>query len=226
MRIGRPQRWARDPRAGWFAVAGIGFAMCFAALVLYLASPVARPIDRMVSSWLWGYRVPWLTAVAMAFTFLAGSGVVGTLTAVSAIALAAAHRVRAALYVVFSVVPGWLLALALKAFLARPRPHGVAIVPLPSDFSMPSGHTTAAALLYGALAVVVIFNVDSSVARRLAVTVAPILALGVAVSRVYLGVHWFGDVVAALLFSAAWLSFTTVAYLGSVVEQGRSSAGE
>ncbi|TLM78851.1 MAG: phosphatase PAP2 family protein [Actinobacteria bacterium] len=224
MRLGRPQRWERDPRAGWLAAFGIAFAVGFAVVAGLLASPVANPVDAAVSAWIRYFRYPALTSIALALTLLASAYVVIPATVIASAWLGFTGRMRAAMYVLFSVVPGWLVASVLKLVFHRERPQGVSLVPMPADFSLPSGHTVAAALLYGSLAVVVVFNLDSSAARRTAVTLASVLVTGVALSRVYLGVHWVGDVLAALLFAAAWLSFTTIAYLGSIVEQRRAGA--
>lgn len=86
----------------------------------------------------------------------------------------------------------------LKALVDRVRPAqahiGItALVPIPSSASFPSGHAVSAFAAAGALAVLV---------PRLRVP-GLLLAAAVAVSRVYLGVHYWSDVLAGAVLGLA-----------------------
>ena len=86
----------------------------------------------------------------------------------------------------------------LKDFIQRPRPcHVVADVHLLSKcthtFAMPSGHASNMFALAGVAWA-------ASVGWRWAM---PILAIGVAYSRIYLGVHYPGDVVLGAVWGSA-----------------------
>jgi undecaprenyl-diphosphatase len=91
-----------------------------------------------------------------------------------------------------------LIAQGLKRTVTRPRPSGLsfeALVEAPDQFSFPSGHAIAAS----SLAFVYAWHVP---------TLAPgllLIATLVAVSRVRLGVHYPGDVIAgqAIAFGGA-----------------------
>ena len=86
------------------------------------------------------------------------------------------------------------VAPAAKLLLDRPRPEWAHPILNVSSASFPSGHAAAAAAAATAL---------SLLARRAVVTVtAGVLALAVAASRVFLGVHYLSDVVAGLLLGA------------------------
>ncbi|HTS95593.1 MAG TPA: phosphatase PAP2 family protein [Streptosporangiaceae bacterium] len=83
--------------------------------------------------------------------------------------------------------------------IARPRPPAAQWLTEPEGFSLPSRHTTLAALTAGAL--VRALGVGGRPGRA-----APLLAAaGVGASRVCLGVHWPGDVLAGWAFAEAWL---------------------
>jgi membrane-associated phospholipid phosphatase len=90
----------------------------------------------------------------------------------------------------------------LSRVIARPRPPEDAWLAEPEGFSLPSKHTTLAALSVGAAL------------RGLGVRGAPahaataLAAAGVGTSRVCLGVHWPADVVAGWLFAVGWLHLT------------------
>jgi undecaprenyl-diphosphatase len=129
----------------------------------------------------------------------------------------------AAIYIVMTVPFGWLLGnYVIKNIIQRPRPSGVNIAPISADFSMPSGHSLGAFLLLATVCVVVMLNVPAGRhMKRWLAAVSAVLIIAVGLSRVYLGVHWFGDALGAWLLGGAWWSFTTATYFGSVTEQRR-----
>jgi undecaprenyl-diphosphatase len=223
--IGRQRGWQRDPRIGWLAVACFGAAVVFAGMAVFLASPAAHPIDAALSAAVRMLRNPALTRLAIATTALGGFFPVAIVTALTTVWLMLRHHRSSAVFMMFAVAPGWLVSSVLKTIVARPRPQSVAIVDLPIDFSLPSGHAVAAALCYGAVAIVVALNVRSLGWRIGVIGACTLVILGVGFSRVYLGVHWVGDVIAAWLFAAAWLSGCTISLLGSVTERVRFVPG-
>jgi undecaprenyl-diphosphatase len=129
-------------------------------------------------------------------------------------------------------IPVFLLAVILgdsfvtntvKGIVDRSRPtidpHAVALGP-----SFPSGHSSTAAALFAALALLA-GRKRSPGARAILVGVAVGLAVAVACSRVLLDLHWVSDVVAGLTLGWAWFALCAIAFggwalrLGAVVEQ-------
>ncbi len=80
----------------------------------------------------------------------------------------------------------------LKNFVARTRPYElvnglIALIPYPTDFSFPSGHTAAS------FAAAVVFYKE--LPRKYGIP-ALVVAVLIALSRLYLGVHYPSDVLA------------------------------
>jgi undecaprenyl-diphosphatase len=100
-----------------------------------------------------------------------------------------------------------LLTIVLKNLIRRPRPVAAAEFLNGTTFSFPSGHALGSLVGYGMLAYVVgSMWVDTRRGRlRLAIAVA-VLVVAIGVSRLYLGVHYFSDVIAGYAVGVLWLS--------------------
>lgn len=223
MSVGRLQR---DPRTGWsaFALAAFGALGLFILVVLLAAAwPLFVQPDAVLSAAVRATRNPALTGVARAFTLLASTPVVVPVTVALMGWMAFRRNWAAVLYVFMTIAVGWFIGNdVIKNIIARPRPVGVNIISMPADFSMPSSHSLAAFLMFTTICVVVMLNLPTGnhMKRWLAI-VSAVLIFAVGFSRVYLGVHWVGDVIAAWLLGAAWWGFTTTTYFASVTEEKR-----
>ncbi|MCF4983464.1 bifunctional DedA family/phosphatase PAP2 family protein [Pseudomonas syringae] len=114
------------------------------------------------------------------------------------IVLAVARQWRHAAFALTATLGTAIANGILKTFFARARPE-VLLEPL-TTYSMPSGHSSAAFALFMTLAVLA----GRGQPVRLRVTwmfVAGIPALAIALSRVYLGVHWPTDILAGMLLA-------------------------
>jgi len=118
---------------------------------------------------------------------------------------------RTAGYLLAAVAAGSLFNTLIKVAIHRTRPSPDLYAGW-SNFSFPSGHSTVNAALYGFIAFLACRHL--SMVGRMAVAVPTTLfVLAIAVSRVYLGAHWFSDVSAGLTFAALWLTVLMIAYL-------------
>ncbi len=131
-------------------------------------------------------------------------------------ALLAIRRPMLAFRVAFASGIGGLLVAQLKLFFHRARPLDQ-VVPA-TGYSLPSGHAFASTVLYGMLAYLVWRLVRAPAVRWAAVAAAVVVAGAVGLSRIYLNVHYFTDVVAGWAMGAAWLS--TVLAAVHVAEHG------
>jgi undecaprenyl-diphosphatase len=188
-----------DPGTSTLLVMGLA-AIALGAAFLSLAEDVfmreqVTRMDAAVSTLVQGWRTPRLDAVMIAITSL-GDGVVIIAVLVAVTAWLVAHRRR-------KLFGGLVLTMALAA-IAVPLVKRLLIVPRPIDlytgsdaFSFPSGHATAAAALYAALAWLATHN--AALRWKIAgFTLAGVLIAAIAVSRIYLAAHWPSDVLAGL----------------------------
>jgi undecaprenyl-diphosphatase len=112
------------------------------------------------------------------------------------------------------VLAGWLAAFAgggvldtaLKLIIRRPRPEYAAAFLHGQSFSFPSGHAMGSLVGYGMLAyLLIVFWAERRSIRVAVVIAATVLVVGIGFSRLYLGVHYFSDVVAGYAAGVVWL---------------------
>jgi membrane protein DedA with SNARE-associated domain/membrane-associated phospholipid phosphatase len=100
---------------------------------------------------------------------------------------------------------GGLLDVALKQVFHRTRPTWDVPLLTARGWSFPSGHAMGSLVAYGMLAYLLSREVHGR--RRLAVIAcATLLVLLIGLSRMYLGVHYFSDVIGGYGAGAVWLA--------------------
>lgn len=110
------------------------------------------------------------------------------------------HRPIEALSILIAFGGAVIINTLLKLIFARPRPGLFPPLVVESGFSFPSGHVTASVAVYGFLAVLLWRNKRYGWALFSGAWI-----LMVAVSRIYLGVHYPSDTIAAIAFTCLWL---------------------
>jgi membrane-associated phospholipid phosphatase len=140
---------------------------------------------------------PAFTRFMWLVTLTGDTVVMTTLVLTAAALLLVLGRRREALVLVPLMILVPLGGDLLKSLTGRPRPPAAeALIAMPHQPSMPSGHALAALAFYGTLALFVI-RAGTRSRWSTAAIVALFCAAGAAgFSRVYLGVHWPTDVLA------------------------------
>ena len=158
--------------------------------------------DAPVAAWFVSHRTQELTAIASTATqfgdpskILLYAGVVATIMWLRE------RNPERPLIVIAVVVLAVTTNPVFKGWVQRARPATETHLVTANDYAFPSGHATATAAF---ACVLVALTAGSHPIRRLAVTVAAIVAIGIiALTRMYLGVHWLTDVAAGTLVGCA-----------------------
>jgi undecaprenyl-diphosphatase len=168
-------------------------------------------LDVELAHWLHAHATTAMTGFMLFITHL--HGIAGC--AVMALMLAAYFHMRKQYYwllTVAVVVPGGMLInVLLKYSFQRARPSFDDPLLTLATYSFPSGHTANATLLYGVLACWLVMRFRG-VGQRAAIIAGAVLMVAlVALSRMYLGVHYLSDVLAAFAEGCAWLAVCVTA---------------
>jgi undecaprenyl-diphosphatase len=206
--VPRTVSWRRDPRSGLLVIAcgiaGVSFVVLTAAV---LQLPAFLSFDARISELIRGISLPGLESVARFFTTLGSFPVLGALTLATSVYLYLRGRRAEALLLLVTVPLGALLGEGMKLVIHRVRPAlEFARIAIPGTYGFPSGHALSATTFFGTLGFVAL--IGERRLRRSVVIVATCTAaaLLVGLSRVYLGVHFMGDVVGGWLLGAAWVT--------------------
>ncbi|WP_164546387.1 phosphatase PAP2 family protein [Corynebacterium hylobatis] len=143
-------------------------------------------------------RHPLLVDAAVALSAVTRPLAVTALSLVVAALLA--WRWRPVLVLPLSVIAAGLVGHALKPVIGRERPPEEFRLVVETNHAMPSGHATGMAAL---AMVLTLWWWPRGGWWRLPVAGVWVLAVTVSWTRLYLGVHWFSDVLAGLILGGA-----------------------
>jgi undecaprenyl-diphosphatase len=150
---------------------------------------------------------------------LGGAAVLGPLAVVMCLAVVRRDRlVAVATFLLLSVGGQFAVVDLIKWIVDRARPNIDRLTGF-SGPSFPSGHAAASAASFAAFALLLgIGRAPRTKATLAAVAVA--LAVGIASSRVFLGVHWLTDVLGGLAFGWTWFAVCSIAFGGRLLHFG------
>jgi undecaprenyl-diphosphatase len=148
-------------------------------------------------------RTPAQTTIAHTLSWIGSGYVVFPLTFVCGAILYFGGRRWRALAVGLCTVGAVVIADLDKLLVGRPRPpvHHLEKV---TTGSFPSGHSAHSAAFVTALLLALFATYRPRWLKTAAATAGAVLVVGIAASRVYLGVHYPSDVVFGVLLGTAW----------------------
>ena len=190
----------------------IGFLVSALALWIFLGitkdvlhnDPITQ-LDSTLLDWMQAHHGPAADQIFRALSAL-GSPLVMITVAVGVAVFLVISKQRL-------MLEGWLLAVGgglllnnvVKNAIHRPRPHAAA--GLYQGWSFPSGHAMGSLIVFGMLAYLLILLGPRNRRAQVAIVgCATLLILAIGLSRLYLGAHYFSDVVGGYAAGMLWLS--------------------
>ena len=209
-------RFSSEGYLGLHLTLGVLVLMLCAFIFSHIAKDVVTldettTLDLHLSQWFHSHATWWLTQFMLLLTHLHSTlGILG-LSVLLAIYWVRIKAWDWLITLALTVPVGMLLNVLLKTIFQRTRPAFDTQILTLDSYSFPSGHAAAATLFYGVLAAWLICTTSSWRWRVLIATLASLLVALVGLSRIYLGVHYLSDVLAAVAASSGWLTFSLTA---------------
>jgi membrane-associated phospholipid phosphatase len=197
----------------------IGGLVIGALAYLTRSSAALVDLDNDVGQWGVDNATSWSTDALQLVTELGGTSVVvAVLIVVAVVEYLRIPNRWVPVFLVTVVVGEIVLVNTIKELLDRVRPTFNPIAETLGP-SFPSGHSASAAAFWAAVALVLARR-RSARTRALLAGGAVAIAVGVACSRVLLGVHWMSDVMGGLAFGWAWFGICAIAFGGRFLVLG------
>ena len=179
---------------------------------------VAR-YDLAFAQWGSDYATPVSVTILRRLSQLGGTaGVVALATAIGVIEYRRLPNRAVPALVALTVLGQFAITNVIKEIVDRARPAIDQLTGF-AGTSFPSGHAAAAAATF-AVAALLLGRRRSRQARAVIAGVAVAIAVTVAGTRVFLGVHWLTDVLAGLAIGWAWFALCSIAFGGRLLDFG------
>lgn len=199
------------------AIIAAGFIV-LSVLVLFFPE---SDIDKSFLARVQARRYPALDVVMKAVSYPGYTEFAGVMAAgVAGIFIAARYK-KEALFVVLTLASG-LVSSLVKLLVNRPRPSQdiVSVLEKTRQQSFPSGHTQFYVVFFGFMVVLMYTLKTLPVWLRLSISIFSLLMIFIIpFSRVYLGAHWFTDVLGGFMLGLICLSILSYWYLRKTGEK-------
>lgn len=188
-------------------VFGLVGVILFAVLAESVMGGATQALDEVGLRWINSHQTPTLDAVMLEITSLGNFAVVLVLIlSVSAFLWLSKHRYSVGL-LLLGVGGGYAANNVLKLSFDRDRPAVFEHVTHVMTSSFPSGHAMVSTIAYLSVAYLVGRLEPKPAMRVLTWIIASVIIVLVAISRMYLGVHYPSDVIGGVIAGVAWLGF-------------------
>lgn len=185
--------------------------ICFISLVIFIVLGILVLtkndiyLDSIVYNFISKYISNDLTCIVKILTHLSGTIVVILITL---LVLIFHKNKKYGIFMAIDLILITLFQYILKFTFLRVRPVDINLIE-ETGYSFPSGHSLTAFAFYGFIIYLIQTSKLNKRSKNIYTILFSIIILVVGLSRVYLGVHFFTDVVGAFSFSLAFLIIYT-----------------
>jgi len=162
-------------------------------------------VDHEIAAWFHGHLTRPFIDLMLAWSDVGSPLWIAGITSIVVLILILRKRWYGLLAIVLTVPGGMLFHHLIQVIVHRHRPFRHSEFLDLGGYSFPSGHTMAATLLYGLLAVFAILFWKGWHWRMLAILGALLAIALVGFSRIALGAHYLTDVLGAIVGGTTWL---------------------
>lgn len=117
-----------------------------------------------------------------------------------------------ALFLVSNLIMVGIFSASFKYLFHRTRPNILYLIPKPPGYSFPSWHAMVSMIVALSFCIIIERRIETISFKRLLQGLCIAIAFGVAVSRIYLGVHYPSDILGGWLLTFAIIATTYPLY--------------
>lgn len=180
--------------------------LCFLAIMLFVLLKKNLIIDQNAIKFTLNIRNKGLTNFVKLFTHL---GSIYFILILCLVVFLVFKNKQVGIFTGLSVLIGSIISVVIKYIFRRERPFHIALIN-EVGFSFPSAHSLISFCLFGMLAYFVLQYVKPVWCKIILSSFLILTSILVALTRVYLGVHYFSDVVAGMFLGIAIVAITII----------------
>lgn len=198
-----------------FRISLLLIALAFAILTFLVKQKPYFNIDLQITRAIQFINNFWFD-LSMKFLSFIGDPIPGTLiTTVIVLFFLYKRKYKEGLILMVSIAGGYLISEIFKNLISRTRPDPSLINQITHyirNDSFPSGHVLFYISFYGFLFFLVYANLSKNFLKQILLIFLFLMIILIGPSRIYVGAHWFSDVLGAYLIGFLWLSFVILLY--------------
>jgi membrane-associated phospholipid phosphatase len=191
------------------------FFLLLSSLAFAAQSHAYFPIDLKITNFIQSLNFPFLRNSMILISIPGYTPYKEFIFAIITFALFFLGKRKESLFLIYIVLSAELFNFILKHLVNRIRPSTDLIhyiYRVESSASFPSGHVLFYVVFFGFLFFIIWRIVEDRTIRSVLFAICLFFVLTVGLSRIYLGAHWFSDVVGAYLAGFAWLFISIFLY--------------
>jgi membrane-associated phospholipid phosphatase len=193
----------------------VGLIIALAILTFFAKKNPYFPFDLSITLAIQSFHPQWFDWLMNFITLLGYFYEVIFLVLAAALFLWIKKRPKDAIFIIISTLGAEGIGELVKTYVGRVRPNPGLVHQFTKyirNDSFPSGHVLFYIGLFGYLLFLVYSAMPKSPLKIVLMILFSILILLVGPSRIYLGAHWFSDVLGAYLIGFLWLVLVIVAH--------------
>lgn len=173
----------------------------FVILTILVFTKVVNNFNVIIESFVIGLRTNKLTRVMKTISDIARAY---SLISISILLLFIIRNKKVPLAIIVNLIVVFLSSQLFKFIFKLPRPDGEFLVPV-KGYGYPSGHAMVSLAYFSFLAYLILKKTNNKLLRTIILIMTPVTILLIGFSRIYLGVHYFSDVIAGYLLGTVYL---------------------
>ncbi|MEJ7692500.1 phosphatase PAP2 family protein [Daejeonella sp.] len=192
-----------------------GILLGFIVLTILVSFFPVSVIDREFSEEVQEHQYPFLDSLMKFVSWPGYTPQSVVIASVTAIIFFLFRRRKESLFILLTMISG-VISSSLKILIDRPRPTDdlVRIIEIAKHQSFPSGHVLFYVSFFGFLIILMNHLKDINRPFRIAViAVCAFMIFTIPVSRIYLGAHWFTDVLGSAMLGILFLFGLSYLYM-------------